>query len=316
MLAAFANEARYGITNLPKDKKRLSLIHERAFRTFEEAETHPYFLFVLETFPEEKPIGVAGIYPRTGVSSPLRYLKEKRVPAEPIFPEMKDHYRLLEPISYAVGPSEICSLFLTHDARKGGLGRLLSFGRFLFIKLFPERFASHIFAEMRGYIDEEGNSPFWDALGRRFCPVPYKEFLTRRDKGDEVSMLIPNVPIIIDLMDKNAVNVIAATHPNTIPAKKILEEQGFKYTGEVDLFDAGPRLMAEREEILAIRKAKRFKIESIEPLQNQESLLSNCRLDFRACLGSVVRKGNGVVITPESAQLLEVDLHDEILAIF
>lgn len=35
------------------------------------------------------------------------------------------------------GPSEICSLFLHPDYRRGGLGRLLSFSRFGLIKAFP-----------------------------------------------------------------------------------------------------------------------------------------------------------------------------------
>ena len=315
-LLRLAHEARYGITNLPKNSQRLKLIHERALQTFAGGSALPYFLFILEEIENNEVLGLAGIYPKSGIEFPLTYLKETKLTLKPLFPEMFLQTTLLEPVKYSEGPTEICSLFLTKTVRQGGLGRLLSFSRFLFMKLFPEKFHSTVFAEMRGWIDDRGDSPFWDALSRRFCPIPYAEFLMRRDNGIDVSQLIPQYPVYSELLDPLAKTLIAATHPNTKPALKILEEQGFKYTGEIDPFDAGPRVMVNREDILTIRKAKRLHIESIAPLSSKPILLSNCQFDFRSCLGPAERRGNGITITSETAHLLEVGIDDEILAVF
>ena len=61
------------------------------------------------------------------------------------------------------GYSELASLFLAPDARGGGLGRLLSFGRLAFMSQHADRFAPRYMADIRGWTDTAGVSPFWDA---------------------------------------------------------------------------------------------------------------------------------------------------------
>lgn len=47
--------------------------------------------------------------------------------------------------------------------------------RFLFIAAFREWFSPHLFAELRGCSDEQGQSPFWDALGHHFFDIPFAD---------------------------------------------------------------------------------------------------------------------------------------------
>lgn len=68
------------------------------------------------------------------------------------------------------GSSELCTLFLDPQWRKEGNGYLLSKSRFLFMAAFRERFNEKVVAEMRGVIDEQGYSPFWESLANAFSP--------------------------------------------------------------------------------------------------------------------------------------------------
>lgn len=313
-LEQLALEAHIGLTNFPKNRERREALLERVYATFQGTASRPYYLFALEDSLQKCVVGVSGIFPSTGGVEPLEYFRLERHSNPQIFEEMVDHYETLNKVSYAEGPTEICSLYLAQFLRKEGLGKLLSFSRFLFMKAFPERFQSQVFAEMRGFSDEAGNSPFWDAVGRKFCPIPYAELLARRDRGEKgASSLFPKVPLLIDLLPQTLRPIIGGTHPSTAPAIKILMAQGFKKTGEVDLYDAGPRIIAEREEIKAIQSAKRAVVTSIKPVQGPPLLLANVRMDFRACFGRALPKESEIVLDGDAAKLLEVEKGDEIL---
>ncbi len=58
------------------------------------------------------------------------------------------------------GCAEFCSLFLEPAARVSSNGALLSKARFLFLAQFPARFPARVCAELRGYFDAHGVSPF------------------------------------------------------------------------------------------------------------------------------------------------------------
>jgi hypothetical protein len=59
--------------------------------------------------------------------------------------------------------------------------------------------------------------------------------------------------------------VIGQVHPNTAPARAILEKEGFSWRGSVDIFDAGPVLEAETDAISAVARASSFRRCSWEP---------------------------------------------------
>ena len=100
------------------------------------------------------------------------------------------------------GSSEVGGLFLHPEARAGGLGALLARSRYLFMKLHRQRFGERTLAELRGVIDEAGNSPFWDALAGRFFDMSFPE-------ADEfnavhgtrfIADLMPRTPIYVALL--------------------------------------------------------------------------------------------------------------------
>lgn len=314
-----AFQAQLGMTNLPKNPKKLKQQLEGSLNAFQEDVKAPgnhYYLFALEDTEASTLIGISAIQAKTGLAHPLEYYKVTTCTPPKIFPEVPSSYRFLERIQYAEGPSEICSLFLTRAARKEGLGKLLSFSRFLFIASFLERFTKTIFADMRGVILENGICPFWEGLGKHFLPIGFDELMRRRDLDEmAVAKLMPCLPIYLDLLPSSAVSAVGEIHVNTKPALQMLLDQGFKMTNEVDLYDAGPRIIAEKEEIKAIRKATRMKISKIEEnLSSSTALIANASLQFRACIAPIREcEDKTLAIQSNAAQALEVDVGDLIL---
>jgi arginine N-succinyltransferase len=103
------------------------------------------------------------------------------------------------------GPCEIGSLFLHPDERKKGWGRLLSCCRFLFMAEFSDPFEDTVIAEMRGVVDVQGRSSFWEALGRRIFDIdfPKADYLSMKNKKF-IADLMPKHPIYTMLLPEEA----------------------------------------------------------------------------------------------------------------
>ena len=54
-----------------------------------------------------------------------------------------------------------------------------------------------------------------------------------------IAELMPKHSIYIHLLPESAQQVIGEVHQNTAPAKRMLENEGFRYENYVDIFDAG-----------------------------------------------------------------------------
>ncbi len=300
-----AFSAKLGMLSLPKDLEKLKTNIDLSLKSFStplELRKTSFYLFVLENVPSKQVGGICGIYASIGVPFPHYYYQKECIHLKPCpsLPLAKELH-LLRPIAISEGPSELCSLFLTANFRKEGLGKLLSLSRFLFMARFPERFEEEIMAEMRGFINLENTNPFWEQVGKKFLSVSYQELIQMQHQGlDFVPYVLPEYPLYIELLPKEAQEVIGQIHPNTHPAFAILKKEGFTPCGLYDIFDAGPILKAKKNEIRSIVKSR-----SAILLDNATSLpesplyiLSNDKTDFRACLSPIQFKSRQEAFLP------------------
>ena len=211
------------------------------------------------------------------------------------------------------GPSEIGSLFLSPEYWGGGHGRLLSMSRFLFIAEFPERMEKEMIAEMRGVVNRDGVSPLWAALGSHFFQIgfPRAETLTSLSKKF-IADLMPKHPIYIPLLPESAQAIIGEVHQNTRPALSMLKKEGFEFRQRVDIFDGGPTMHCQTSQIRAVRTSRAGVVAAIEPqvIDGNQQLISNARLDFRACLGETLWVGDQVTIDEVTALRMNLKLGD------
>ena len=173
------------------------------------------------------------------------------------------------------GSSELCTLFLDPDWRKEGNGYLLSKSRFMFMAAFRDKFNDKVVAEMRGVIDEHGYSPFWQSLGKRFFSMDFSraDFLCGTGQKAFIAELMPKHPIYTHFLSREARDVIGQVHPQTAPARAVLEKEGFRYRNYIDIFDGGPTLECDIDRVRAIRKSRLVEVAEGQPAQG----------DFPAC---------------------------------
>ena len=216
------------------------------------------YLFVLEDLDKQRVCGVSGIKAAVGVAEPFynyRISTSMHVSPATSLVHRVQSLHLTHDLS---GTSELCSLYLHPDYRNGWNGRLLSKARFLFIAEFPALFTGKIFAEMRGVLDEEGRSPFWESVGRNFFRMDFQEADDLCGKGDRlfIEQLVPRLPLYAHLLGHDAQAAIGNTHRDTAPARRLLEQEGLQFDGYIDIFDGGPVLQAYQHNLRAVRESR------------------------------------------------------------
>jgi arginine N-succinyltransferase len=217
------------------------------------------------------------------------------------------------------GCSEVGGLFLHPGERAGGLGLLLARSRYLFIRQHRQRFADRVLAELRGVIDESGGSPFWDAIAGRFFGMDFRE-------ADEfnglhgtqfIADLMPKTPIYTAMLTESARSVMGVPHPSGRAAMKMLENEGFSYDCYVDIFDGGPTMSAQTDQVRTIRDSQALTISSIRDHgEGEQMMLAAGRLTgFVTCYGRLHHESDGTAaIDLASAELLNVKVGDSLLA--
>jgi arginine N-succinyltransferase len=320
-LVALARATGGGLTTLPPDEAFLGDRIDDSLRAFRPRVRQPggeYYLFALEDTRSEELIGVSGIASRVGGYEPwysYAIQVEQHVHAPlgisrqiPVLHLKKEHR----------GPSEVCSLFLRPDRRHGDAGRLLSLGRFLFMGAHRARFTPLVIAELRGYIDQTGHSPFWEAVGRHFFEFDFYRADVLCGLGEKafIADLMPRHPIYVPLLSPEVQAVIGRVHHDTEPARAILLAQGFEQLQEVDIFDAGPLLRGKLEDLKVVRQSRTAVVRSaaaVIPVTAPSLLVSNAGLDFRAGLGRVhVHEDGSVSLAREMAEALSVEAGEKV----
>jgi arginine N-succinyltransferase len=317
-----AMEATSGITSLPKNPHLLQRKILKSLEHFQLDVHYPvqeFYLFVLEETATRRCIGVSGIYSKTGVTDaePLFWYKIEELPTNRALPEMLDFFEILRPVQEVNGPTEICALFLDAGHRKEGLGKLLSFGRFMFIADHLPRFEETIFANMRGMILPNDVSPFWDAIGRRFCDISFLTLMNMLHHNRSfITSLIPPFPIFISLLPTDVQQLIGMTHPATAPALNLLLREGFAFTKKIDPFDGGPVVAVPTLEIKTVKESQVALVASIADASEFEGgayLISNRRPNFRCCIGTLKMNDSGEASLPRAiAEALDVHEGDSV----
>jgi arginine N-succinyltransferase len=214
------------------------------------------------------------------------------------------------------GDAEVCSLFLRPAWRIKGRrnGSLISMVRWLFMAIHRKRFPDRVFAEMRGYVDEQGVSPFWQALGQHFFPIDFSEadWLTGMGRKSFIGELMPRFPICTAMLPKSARDCIGAVHEQTRPALAMLGTQGLRFEGHVDIFDAGPTVESYLDDVRAVRQSREVTVTldaQAETPSAPVTLAATCApcASFRA--GWIGRRGDSDTLTvhPDEADRLQVD---------
>lgn len=320
-LHRIAVESGHGFTSLPVNEEILRQRISRSEDSFNAQVNKPGdqgYLFVMEDTETGQVVGTTGIEAAVGLDNAFYHYHLGKVVHSSRELGIHNTVETLALCNDYTGASEICTLFLRESHRKDGNGRFLSRCRFLFIAEHGERFSDCIIAEMRGVSDKDGRSPFYDWLEEHFLSIEFTkaDYLTGIGNKDFIAELMPKYPVYVNLLSEEAQQVINKVHTNTVPALRLLEAEGFSRRGYVDIFDAGPTVEAERNQIRAVRNSNKYQVlidDSCGEESNQKYIICNTKVEsFRATqVNLTVREtANQVVLTNDVAEALQVQQGD------
>ncbi|PHM46115.1 arginine N-succinyltransferase [Xenorhabdus mauleonii] len=318
-----SSRAGVGLTTLPNNQDVLAARISRSIDSFNDAKGRAQqgFLFTLEDTEKHRVVGVSALEVAVGLEEPFyNFRVHKSVRASRELGVYNSFETLIVGQDFT-GCSELCTLFLDSDYQGGRNGIFLSRSRFLFISAFRHLFPKSIFAEMRGVVDKQGESPFWNSLGQHFFNVPFSEadYLTGIGSKTFIAELMPFHPIYVPLLSEEARQSIGQVHEKTIPARIILEKEGFAYHDAVDIFDAGAILDAEIDNVRTIKASRLAQVKKSTHVsrtqEGVECIVSNLHFqEFKALLLKIPEplESDELRLTPEEMDALQVNDGDSV----
>jgi arginine N-succinyltransferase len=256
--------------NLPSDRAILERIIDLSRRSFAEKvpPAEREYLFVLVDTEAKKLVGTCMVHAQHGTRKAPHIFFE--VLEEERYSETLDrhfvHRCLRIGYNYA-GMTEIGGLILLPEyrGRKEGLGKLLSYVRFLYIALHRDKFREEVISELLPELQPDGTSLLWESLGRHFTGLTYQEAdRLSKDNKEFIRNLFPQGLIYISLLPKDVQAQIGVVGPQTRGVEKMLRQIGFEYANRIDPFDGGPHFQARTEDITLIQQTRQAKVTAID----------------------------------------------------
>lgn len=325
--------------NLPNDRDALEGLLELSVRSFSGRLRNPLrreYLFVMEETATGLLVGTSQVIAQHGTREEphifFDVLNEERYSATV---DRHFNHTMLRIGFDHDGPTEIGGLVLDPAFRgaPGKLGKQLSFVRFVFMAMHPERFRPRVLAELLPPLGDGGRSALWEALGRRFTGMTYLEAdRVSKTNKEFIRGLFPSGLIYASLFDDDAQRVIGEVGPQTEGVKKMLTGIGFTPVGRIDPFDGGPHFEADTTSVWPITKTHMGKVRIVSrstlidaPGESCDGLLSAERRTvrgksppesyFRCIQADFAEQDDVIAISAETAASLQVVDGDEIFAL-
>lgn len=247
--------------NFPHDRAMLGKLIERSTTSFlGKKEVHRReYMFVMQGLQTGRVAGTSMIFAQHGQSDAphifFDVVQDERYSAT--LDRHFSHTTLRLGFNYR-GPTEIGALVLDPALRAHGLGKQLSYVRFLFIAMFRERFQRTVIAELMPPLLEDGRSLLWESLGKHFTGLTYQEAdkLSATNK-EFITSLFPQTPLYASLLPEDVRAMIGQVGDETKGVRRMLEAIGFEYSERIDPFDGGPHFEAATDDISLVKDARR-----------------------------------------------------------
>jgi len=310
-----------GFTNLPADRDALAgklATSAKAFANKGDELVDETFVLVLENTETGAVRGTCQLMTQVGQRWPFYSYRLNTLTQYSQELDRTVRAELLHLVTDLEGCSEVGGLFLHPNERAGGLGLLLARSRYLFIAMHRARFAERVLAELRGIIDDRGGSPFWDGVAGRFFGMTFQEadYFNAINGNQFIADLMPKHPVYVAMLDDDAREVIGLPHPTGRAAMRMLEKEGFRYEGYVDIFDGGPTMLARTDNVVSVADAKPLTLGNAALGGGERALLATGHLtDFRCCYGARECDGDTIAIDSAGADTLRVAEGDTVWSV-
>ncbi len=254
--------------NLPKDPGFIAGRIAASVRSFGgglEDWRDGVYMFALEDTEARRCVGTSMILAKVGrPGEPYYWLEVTTEERRSVELDKRFEHKRLQLRSTEDGPTEIGGLILdpAYRGHAEKCGKALSIVRFAYIAAHPDRFERDVIAEMLSLFAAPGKNRLWDAFGKRFTGLPYREAdqLSAQNRRF-IADLFPREPVYATLFPEDVRAEIGQAQAKA--AIRILERVGFHDLGQVDPFDGGPYYGAARNAIRSVRERRELVLPAV-----------------------------------------------------
>jgi arginine N-succinyltransferase len=314
-LMRLAEGAGPGLTNLPPERDALGKRLIRSEKLLRQEVEGGAILLGLEVDGVIRGCGM--VFPRVGVEWPFYSYRISHMTQRSSIDGRSVRFHVLTLTNDLEDCAEVGGLVIDPVLRGGGYGRAIARSRYLFIAQHRAGFGARVIADLRGWLDK-GRSPFWDAVGGRFYSMDFDaaDRINGTTGNQFIADLGPRNPIYVNMLSTEAQAVIGQVHDDGRAALALLIEEGFRDEGYVDIFDAGPTMIASIDGLKAVAEAGTATLMAISdaPLHGSVDALVCTGLDahFRSTRAMIGVAADGVTIDRKTADVLGVEIGDSL----
>jgi len=248
-----------GVHTLPRTREKIAALIERSVASFAahvDIPSEETYLFVLEDLERRELAGTASIHASAGSNGTYFAFRNDVIQQVSRDLNISHSVHALTLCSELTAYSQLSGFTIRHHDTAGLEEALLSRARLLYSVLAPHRFGDRFFVPLAGVTDDAGQSPFWDALGRKFFKMDFldaERVIGGARNRTLIVELMPHYPVYVPLLPGPAQAAMGQIHPSGQLAFDLLAEEGFEADEYVDIFDGGPILLAHKNALRSFR---------------------------------------------------------------
>jgi arginine N-succinyltransferase len=269
-----------GVHTLPRTREKIAASVERSIASFAahvDIPSEESYLFVLERLDTREIVGTAAIFASAGSNGTYFSFRNDVIQQVSRDLNISHSVHALTLCSELTAYSQLSGFYLRNRAQAGLEAALLSRTRLLFAVLAPHRFGDRFFVPLAGITDAKGQSPFWEALGRKFFKMDFldaERVIGGARNRTLIVELMPHYPVYVPLLPGDAQAAMGQIHPDGELAFSLLTEEGFEADDYIDIFDGGPILQAHKNVLRTFNGAMVRRVELAAPSRSADLKIS------------------------------------------
>jgi arginine N-succinyltransferase len=308
-LQQMARTAQPVLHSLPHDRRALEAriaLSEDSFRAEVDFPGEEFYLFVLEDSETGRLLGTASIVAAAGYAEPFYAFRNDALihASRELHVNRKIHALTMS--HELTGRSRLAGFYIDPALRGEAAAHLISRARMMYVAAHRRRFTPEVFSLLLGVTGEDGVSPFWEAVGRKFFGRDFAAIEVESGGRSRtfIAEVMPSYPLYVPLLPESAQRVLGEPDGRALLAYEIHLEEGFETDRFVDIFDAGPVLTAQVDRSACVRHNEMRTVHEIAGAPHGDTWLvaSGGAGEFRCALAELPAAREAGAPLPQAAR--------------
>jgi arginine N-succinyltransferase len=259
-----------GVHTLPRTREKIIASVERSIASFAahvDIPSEESYMFVLEDVAAGEIAGTSAIHASAGSNGTYFAFRNDVIQQVSRDLNISHSVHALTLCSELTSYSQLSGFYVKNRDNPGPESALLSRARILFAVLAPHRFGDRFFVPLAGRLEADGQSPFWNALGRKFFKMDFLEaerIIGGARNRTLIVELMPHYPVYVPLLPGDAQAAMGQIHPSGQLAFNLLTQEGFEADEYIDIFDGGPILQAHKHSLRSFAGSMVRRVEALD----------------------------------------------------